>query len=505
MCDWIVCTILCYFICRRRNAEKHLKNPEIHNKITKGGTDMKKKIVSLLLTVAMAAALLGGCGNTDNTPASGSTGSVEESKEETSQESTEDTTDASASNTGEDPQQEKHIKILSIWAEDNDNGVLINEACKRYQEEVNPNFTWEYEVVSADNLKQKVATLAASNDLPDIFVYESGKPIVELIEAGKIKNISEALAEYDCMDGMNPSAVSLLSTLSGTEDIYDLPLGLNVEGFWYNKELFAQAGCEAPATWDEFEEVMSKLYDAGIQPLSCGASDKWGATRLVNAYLVRTAGPDAMSKASTGEASYTDAEYVAAAQKIQDWANAGYFGEGVTTVDMNTAGSMLMTGEAAMFYNGSWFTSNLNDATQNLAGEDGIGFFNVPVADSSISDANSYSMNCGNILCFSENKFDDASGWFMKYFVENMGNIAMELQGSVKGYNYDVDVDGVSAYTQLVLDTINSAQSAFTWYEATMNSEVSTVAQEGVQPLLTGESTAEEYMKSIQEAHELSN
>jgi len=38
-----------------------------------------------------------------------------------------------------------------------------------------------------------------------------------------------------------------------------------------------------------------------------------------------------------------------------------------------------------------------------------------------------------------------------------------------------------------------------------MNSEVSTVAQEGVQPLLTGESTAEEYMKSIQEAHELSN
>lgn len=465
---------------------------------------MKKKMISLLLTMAMTAMMLSGCGSNGSTEESQSQSvSTQESEAlESSSATAEEGTGAVADS---DPQLEKHIKILSIWAEDNDNGILINELCERYQTEVNPNFTWEYEVVSADNLKQKVATLAASNDLPDVFVYESGKPIVDLIEANQIKNITEVLEEYGCADSLNPSAVSLLSLLSGTEDIYDLPLGLNVEGFWYNKALFEEAGCEVPATWDEFEEVMAKLYDAGIQPLSCGASDKWGATRIINAYLVRTAGSDAMDKVDSGEAAYTDAEYVAAAQKIQDWANAGYFGQGVTTVDMNTAGSMLMTGEAAIFYNGSWFAANLNDESQNPAGEDGIGFFNVPVADASISDENSYSMNCGNILCFSEKKYDEATGWFIKYFAENMGNIAMSLQGSVKGYNYDVSAEGVSGYTQLVLDTINSAQSAFTWFEATMNSEVSTVAQEGVQTLLTGEVTAEEYMRSIQEAYDLSN
>ena len=178
---------------------------------------------------------------------------------------------------------------------------------------------------------------------------------------------------------------------------------MNVEGFWYNKALFEQAGItETPATWDDFEADLKKLSDAGIQPLACGAGDKWGATRLINAYTVRTLGPDAMSNAADGTAKYTDEGYVAAAQKIQDWNNEGYFGEGVTTVDMNTAGSMLMSGKAAIFYNGSWFTSNLNDTTANLAGEDGIGFFNIPVADESISAADSYSMNCGNILCLSK-------------------------------------------------------------------------------------------------------
>ena len=52
---------------------------------------------------------------------------------------------------GEDPQLEKNIKILTIWAEDNDNGMLLNKICEDYQKNVNPNFTWEYEMVASDN------------------------------------------------------------------------------------------------------------------------------------------------------------------------------------------------------------------------------------------------------------------------------------------------------------------------------------------------------------------
>ena len=247
---------------------------------------------------------------------------------------------------GEDPQLKKNIKILTIWAEEDD---LLTKICEDYQKNVNPNFTWEYEMVASDNLQQKIATLAASNDLPDIFAYEAGTPLNVLIDSGKVKNISEAVDELGTVDCLNGGAVDLLKGLSGTDDLYDLPFGMNVEGFWYNKALFEQAGCEAPTTWDEFEEVLQKLADAGIQPLTAGGADKWGATRLLNAYAVRTAGNDIMTKAADGEIAYTDEKLVAAADKISEWAEKGYFGEGITTVDMNTAGSMMMSGKVCYF------------------------------------------------------------------------------------------------------------------------------------------------------------
>ncbi len=457
---------------------------------------MKRKALAALLAGIMAASMLAGCGSnkeassgsdtkTENTDTAGSTDDVDFS--------------------GEDPQLEKKIKILTIWAEDNDNGIILNKICEDYKNNVNPNFDWEYEMVSSDNLQQKIATLTASNDLPDIFAYEAGAPLKKLIDADKLVNISEELEKIGVMDKLDESAVTLMKGLSGTDDLYDLPLGLNVEGFWYNKALFEQAGCEVPATWDEFEEVLEKLSAAGIQPITTGGADKWPATRLINAYAVRTMGNDVMTKTANGELDYTDEGLVAAADKISEWAEKGYFGEGVTTVDTGTADTMLTTGKAAILYTGSWYTQVLTDESQNPAGEDGIGFFNIPVADESVSSATSYSMNCGNILALDKSKYDEGTAWFLKYFCENIGNVAMEELGSIKGYTYDVSVDDMDPYTKLVLDELDKATEGFAWWEAKMDSETSKVAQDNVQTLLNGDMTGEEYMQSIQDVYDMNS
>ena len=233
-----------------------------------------------------------------------------------------------------------------------------------------------------------------------------------------------------------------------------------------------------------------------------GGSDKWPATRLINAVAVRTCGNDIMTKTANGETPYTDAGLVAAADTVAAWAEKGYFGEGITTVDMNTAGSMLMNGKAAILYNGSWFTQNLADESQNPAGKDGIGFFNIPVSDESVSSATSYSMNCGNILAMDKSKYDEATAWFLKYFCENMGDLAMNEMATVKGYTYSASAE-LDPYTQMVLDAINESTEGFAWWEAKMSSEVSKTAQENVQPLLNGDMTGEEYMQSIQDVHDM--
>jgi ABC-type sugar transport system, periplasmic component len=432
---------------------------------------MKKKIIAVVMAAIMVAAtMLVGCSNDKNSST----------------------------------KEKKPIKILSIWAEDKDNGKLIMDITERYIAEQDPDFTYEFELVSAQDLRQKIATLLASNDLPDVFVYESGAPIKELIAADKLLDVGAALEDLGVRDLVDEGAVSLLTTLSGTEKLYDLPLGLNVEGFWYNKALFEQAGIkEAPETWADFEKALEALDAAGIQPLVTAGADSWPATRLVNAYTFRSLGAEAMKKASLDEAKYTDAGYVAAAAKIQEFANKGYFGEGVTTVDSTTAGQMLMNGQAAIYYNGSWFTENLTNPEANKAGEDGIGFFNVPVVDPAISSITEYSMNCGNILAFDKEKYNDNTAGWLKFFVENIGDEAMSQFGAVKGYKYTVEGD-MNTYTQMVAEHLGKATSSTTWYEANMISEISTPAQEGVQTLLNGDFTPEEYMQSIQDAHDMS-
>lgn len=464
---------------------------------------MKKRLLSVLLVAVMVSALLTGCGKkAAETTTEETTETAATVEETTAAETTEvaATVEETAPAAGEDKQIAKKIKILSIWAEDKDNGKLITDLTKKYIAEVNPNFEYEFELVSSDNLKQKIATLAASDDLPDVFVYESGKPIVELIEADKILDVGQALTDLGVLDQLDPGAVSLLVTLSGTEQLYDLPLGMNVEGFWYNKALFEQAGVAVPTTWEEFEAACATLQAAGIQPLSAGGADKWPVTRLVNAYVMRSLGVDAMKNAAAGTTKYTDAGYVAAAQKIQDLAAKGYFGEGVTTVDMNTAGNMLLAGEAAMFYNGSWFTEALT-ADTNPAGADGIGFFNIPVVDESVGTITEYSMNCGNILCLDKAKYDEGTAAWLKYMVQNLGNEAMSQFGAVKGYKYDVAGE-LSTYSQIVADELAKVTKASTWFEAAMNSETSTVAQENIQTLINGDMTAQDYMQSIQDAYD---
>ena len=271
--------------------------------------------------------------------------------------------------TDPDTSAEKKIKVLSIWAEDSADGKILTGMLDNYTKDVNPNFSYEYEYVSASDLSTKISTLVASNDLPDLFAYSAGVPLRELIQAGKVVNVSEELKAMGDEDKVMDSAKSIMTSLSDTDDLYDLPFGMNIEGFWYNKSVFEDAGVEVPTTWDELLQVCDTLKEKGIQPIATGGSDKWPTTRIVNAYAYRTMGADAVKKACEGETKFTDDGFVAAAQMVADMADKGYFGEGATTVDNTTAEGMLLNGQCAMLYDGSWFTSSITDEETNPSGQ----------------------------------------------------------------------------------------------------------------------------------------
>ena len=112
---------------------------------------MKKKVLASLLSVAMVATLLTGCGEAASTEAAAPAATEEAAAEEAAPAEEAEEAPAAVAE-GEDPQLEKSIKILSIWDQGADNGELMTKICDQYIAEVNPNFSYEYEYVSSDDL-----------------------------------------------------------------------------------------------------------------------------------------------------------------------------------------------------------------------------------------------------------------------------------------------------------------------------------------------------------------
>ena len=142
-----------------------------------------------------------------------------------------------------------------------------------------------------------------------------------------------------------------LATIDGKQ--YSVPwLTMDSRACFYNKDIFAENGWEVPKTFSEFEELLAKIKEAGITPISQCYED-WSLlfiwepvmsaydpeyTRGLDDYTSKADGPGASGSL----------------QKLVDWANAGYFGDNWLGV-INSDDALLgfTTGNAAMLIGGT--------------------------------------------------------------------------------------------------------------------------------------------------------
>jgi multiple sugar transport system substrate-binding protein/raffinose/stachyose/melibiose transport system substrate-binding protein len=127
---------------------------------------------------------------------------------------------------------------------------------------------------------------------------------------------------------------------------------------FYNKSIFEEVGVEVPTTWDEFLQVNQAIKDAGHIPLLMCGAEPWCASfpavGLVSQHVFGD-DPDWMLKRKAGEVSFSDPEFVAAMQKLQDLNELGYIDEAALGTDFATANQTFYDGGAAMYMQGSWF------------------------------------------------------------------------------------------------------------------------------------------------------
>jgi raffinose/stachyose/melibiose transport system substrate-binding protein len=114
-----------------------------------------------------------------------------------------------------------------------------------------PNVTVEITILENEAFKTKMTTVIQSGEPPDIFQSWGGGVMNEYIAAGMMKDIT---ADLDADGGAWRSTFSpgALGVYSFEGNNYGVPWDMGMVGFWYNKDLFAQAGIDAPpTTWTE--------------------------------------------------------------------------------------------------------------------------------------------------------------------------------------------------------------------------------------------------------------
>ncbi len=137
-----------------------------------------------------------------------------------------------------------------------------------------PNVTIKLTVLENEAFKTKLSTTAAA-DYPDLFQSWGGGIMAAQAEAGLLKDITADIADWK--DTINPGAMSIYQ-YNGKQ--YGVPWDMGMIGFWYNKELFEEAGITAPpATWDEYLDAVDEAQGRGHRP----AGDRRQGQVAVNA------------------------------------------------------------------------------------------------------------------------------------------------------------------------------------------------------------------------------
>lgn len=377
---------------------------------------------------------------------------------------------------------------------------LISEQARAY-EKSHPNVTYEFENVNTSDLVQKIQLLAASNDLPELFAYESGRPLEQLSDNGYVLDVEKVFADIGLGDQLNPAAVSLLKSMTRGKGLFALPLEMNIEGFWYNKALFAQYGVSEPHTWNELLQAADTFREHGIQPFALAGAQKWPITRLINGYVIRKYGYDVMQQVDRRELSVTDPGFVEAAALVQRMALRGDFGDHVTTTGLEEASAMFLQGKAAMYYTGSWSLRDFNDPAQNKIGEGQIGLFNIPLVEGGVGTEDDWLLNAGLTTSFSAAAYDDTMRKWTKAVFTDYGDKAMSEMGIITGFKVNHMPADLPPLTKMVQSKIEKVRNGALWFEALFAPETQAIAWNNAQLLVSSAKyTPEMYMEDLQQA-----
>lgn len=432
---------------------------------------MKKRLTALALAALMTAGCLSGCGGGG------------------------ETTDESAST--ESTGEEIVINYPTFQCGVNTASPVVDQLIEEFNAEYAGKYRIQKEDVPGDaNYVDKIKVQLGTGDLPPV-VYGGGYNLLDLALA---KDVVVDLTPYVEADPEWKALYSDVALTTNSRDgkIYASSSEGSLVGYFYNKDLFAQAGIDAPATtWDEFWQQCDKLKAAGITPLALDTADSAWVTSLWAGAMIATSGDEGYEfMKQMNPIDYNNQPTIDAFTNVQKMLQE------YTTLDAiggkyEHAANNFLSGQAAMIANGPWMIGDFSDETKTTADfADKVGVAIFPgnfVYDAPIQ---------GYFVTKQDDPaLEEAAVEMVKFFTSaHAQQVALEVQGMVPASStVEITETAKQNYPLLVefLDLAEGATVRTDNLQATMYPNLLDVVSQDLPLLASGEMTPTEFCQTL--------
>lgn len=435
---------------------------------------MKKRMFNLLMVLGMLVAFVTAC-SSKNDGTKPSAGDETEKQAKSSEETT-------------------VVKWLASRPVDGAIDLAMREIAQKYSEEHGGN--WELQVeTTADrpSYLQKLKTLIAGNNMPDIIDIDADPYCKELVDAGLLVDVKSFLKDTEKYYDFYPTALRYQEFTDGS--MYTLPLEYHVEMIWYNKEIFAANKLEIPQTMDQWLDVCKKLKASGVTPISVDGVDRWPVQRYLAMMPFRDMSNEYIINLRDGKASMGDETGMKAIKFLQEMGQ--YFNEGFAATDYATAQSLFLDGKSAMYYMGDWEQAAMLD--QYEAGK--IDYFYLPTTADGKTGADEFCVNSGIGMAFNADTFDEKTKDFILYVIDNYGKIyAGKQQMSPIKTELPKDVKFTDLYLRIQNDMNNTGENFLKPWDTYLDSSTNSIMQDNMLLLASGDMSPEDFVKLVDDS-----
>lgn len=364
-------------------------------------------------------------------------------------------------------------------------------------EAANPGVKVEQTGYQNEDLQRTLIPNALSaGDPPDLFQVWPGGEIRDQVENGYLMPLDDVIPDTISSVGatVNPWQVD--------GETYAVPFTFGIEGFWYNTDLFEEAGIDAPpTTLDELKDAVGKLRDAGITPIAVGAGDKWPAAHWWYQFALHSCSPETL-QAAAADFDFSDPCFVDAGNELEDFIGINPFQDGFLGTPAQTgAGSsagLVANGQAAMELMGHWNAGVIGGLTPDQQVPEFLGWFPFPAIEGSAGDPGAALGGGDGFGCSAEAPPECAD--LLAYIMSPEVQAKFAASGSGIPTVASAQESLEDPNLKLVADGLAAASFVQLWLDTEYGTTVGNAMNEGIVNLFGGVGTPEDIVKKMEDA-----